>query len=156
MTGTKWDLLAGLAPEEERSVLALATPKRLEEGAILFSLGADASHIYLVERGCINLTMPLRVGGLQKDMTVEDRGEGKSLGWSALIPPHRFTLQAQAKEPTELLALSRTALFELFSKRPGCGYTVISNLARVVGHRLQIFQAMWIREMQRSVEIRDA
>jgi hypothetical protein len=30
------------------------------------------------------------------------------------------------------------------------------NLASVVGQRLQVFQAMWLREMQRFVETRSS
>jgi hypothetical protein len=32
------------------------------------------------------------------------------------------------------------------------GYAVSLNLAAVIGERLQLFQAMWLREMQRTVE----
>ena len=34
------------------------------------------------------------------------------------------------------------------------GYTVTRNLAAVIGHRLEVFQTMWLREMQRVVELR--
>jgi hypothetical protein len=30
------------------------------------------------------------------------------------------------------------------------------NLASVIGQRLQVFQAMWLREMQRVVELRSS
>jgi hypothetical protein len=30
------------------------------------------------------------------------------------------------------------------------------NLAMVIGHRLRLFQTMWLREMQRNVEVRSA
>jgi hypothetical protein len=30
----------------------------------------------------------------------------------------------------------------------------MQNVASVVGQRLQVFQAMWLREMQRVVELR--
>jgi hypothetical protein len=30
------------------------------------------------------------------------------------------------------------------------------NLASVIGQRLQLFQTMWLREMQRTVELRYA
>ena len=30
------------------------------------------------------------------------------------------------------------------------------NLAAVIGERLQLFQTMWLREMQRTVELRCA
>ena len=78
------------------------------------------------------------------------------VGWSGLIPPHRFTLQARAAVDTELLALPGPTLRTLLLEKPEVGYPVVSNLARIVGERLTIFQTMWIRELQRSVENQSA
>ena len=39
---------------------------------------------------------------------------------------------------------------------PAAGYTVSLNLASVIGQRLHVFQAMWLREMQRAVEVHSA
>ena len=33
------------------------------------------------------------------------------------------------------------------------GYVVMRNVAAVTGHRLQVFQAMWLREIQRTVAL---
>jgi hypothetical protein len=52
--------------------------------------------------------------------------------------------------------LSREALNELLRAAPDLGYAVSRNLATLIGERLQIFQTMWVREMQRSVEMRCA
>jgi len=78
------------------------------------------------------------------------------VGWSALIPPYRFTLTATAPLETEVLALSREALREHFEAHPALGYAVSLNLASVIGQRLQLFQTMWLRGMQRMVELRCA
>ncbi len=37
---------------------------------------------------------------------------------------------------------------------PTVGYTVSRNVASVIGHRLEVFQTMWLREMQRVIELR--
>jgi hypothetical protein len=87
---------------------------------------------------------------------VEERVPGQTVGWSALIPPYRFTLTATAPLETEVLAFSRDALREHFAARPLTGYTVSNNLASVIGERLQLFQTMWVREIQRMVEARCA
>ena len=89
-------------------------------------------------------------------MLVEERMPGQMLGWSALIPPHRFTLNATAPLATELVALPRPALLDHFATHPQVGYTVLTNLAAIIGHRLQVLQAMWLREMQRVIELRCA
>jgi CRP-like cAMP-binding protein len=87
---------------------------------------------------------------------VEERAAGQMVGWSGLIPPHRFTLKASAQIDTDVLRLPRTPLLEFFDRNPAVGYVVMRNLASVVGQRLQVFQAMWLREMQRFVETRSS
>jgi CRP-like cAMP-binding protein len=85
---------------------------------------------------------------------MEEKFPGETLGWSALVPPHRFTLNARASIPSELLRLPREALLEHLAAHPDIGYRLTLNVAAVIGHRLQVFQAMWLREMQRVVELR--
>lgn len=154
MATAEWDLLEGIPEEDVTRVLSLGSSKTLSKGTVLFALGDQATHLFLVVGGTVSLTLPLRVGGAQKDGMVEERLPGQFLGWSGLIPPHQYTLQAAAASETELLALPRTALLELFSADPRLGYSILTNLARVLGRRLQVFQTIWIREMQRSLENR--
>jgi CRP-like cAMP-binding protein len=120
----------------------------------LFRLGAEATSLYVIERGRISLTLPLQVQGRDEDILVEERLPGQTVGWSALIPPHRFTLKATAQLETEVLAFSRDALLAHFATHPLVAYVMMHNLASVVGQRLQVYQAMWLREMQRVVELR--
>jgi SulP family sulfate permease len=145
------DLLTGIAPAEAHRVMALGTVVNLGAGGVLFQLGDVAEAVYLIRRGRIALTLPLQVGGGKQDVFIEERAPGQTLGWSALIPPFRFTLKATAPLETELLALPRASLLEYFADRPHVAYVISLNLAAVIGQRLQVFQAMWLREMQRLV-----
>src|ERR1035438_6040922 len=147
------DLLRGLAPDEAERVLALGKRVVLTTGAELFHLGDAAENIYLVMRGCLRLTLPMQVRSHEEDILVEERSSGQTVGWSALIPPCRFTLTAFAPLETEVLALPREALTGYFAAHPDTGYTVTMNLSCVIGQRLQHFQAMWLREIQRLGEV---
>ena len=53
-----------------------------------------------------------------------------------------------------MLAIPRAALVDYFAAHPVVGYIVTRNVAEVVSGRLQVFQAMWLREMQRGIERR--
>jgi CRP-like cAMP-binding protein len=147
------ELLAGLDEQARSDVLALAAPMKLEAGAVLFRLGDEAATLYLIERGLIALTMPMQVGGHDNDVLIEERGPGETLGWSTLIPPHRFTLKAVARVPTDLLAFPRAMLLEYSERRPDVGYLISRNVAALVGQRLQVFQDMWLRQMQHVVNL---
>jgi len=151
-----WELLDGLSPGEASAVLALASAARLPGGSVLFRLGDAAENLFLVRAGRVRLTFPMRFGDRQEDILAEERFPGQMVGWSGLIPPHRFTLQAVAVVDTELLVLPGAALRDLFLERPGIGYRIVSNLAQIVGQRLTVFQTMWIRELQRVVESQGA
>jgi CRP-like cAMP-binding protein len=150
------DLLQGLDQSEAERVLALGKRMVLATGAELFHLGDRADSIYLVARGRIRLTLPMQVRSREEDVLVEERSSGQTVGWSALIPPYRFTLTASAPLESEVVALSRETLDNHFASHPASGYAVSLNLASVIGQRLQLFQAMWLREVQRMVELRCA
>jgi CRP-like cAMP-binding protein len=147
------DLLKSLSAQDADAVLALGLKMTLLSGAVLFQLGADADQLYVIERGRVNLTLPMQVFGQEQDILVEERVAGQTLGWSALIPPHRFTLKATAQIDTELLGFPRGALLGHFAAHPRVGYAVVGNVAATVGQRLQVFQAMWLREMKRGLEM---
>jgi CRP-like cAMP-binding protein len=150
------DLLKGLSAEQARDVMALGKRLVLSSGAELFPLGAAADSLYVIVRGRIRLTLPMQVRGVEEQVLVEERTPGQAVGWSALTPPYRFTLTATAPLETEVLVLSRETLRAHFDAHPDAGLVVAMNLAGVIGERLQLFQTMWLREMQRTVELRCA
>jgi CRP-like cAMP-binding protein len=156
MTNGQPELLKGLPPDEADRVLSLGKRLTLTSGAELFHMGAPADSLYLVSQGRIKLTLPMQIRGNQQDVFVEESTPGETVGWSALIPPHQFTLTATAPLQTEVIAFSRDALLAHCTAFPAIGYAISVNLAAVVGQRLQLFQAMWLREMERMVELRCA
>ena len=152
MSMREWDLLQGLSPQGKSEILALASSRYLTKGEVLFRLGDRAEDLFLVRSGRVDLTFPIRLRSGKEEILAEDRHPGQLVGWSGLTPPHRFTLQAIAAAETELLVLPGQRLRDLFLIKPEIGYSVLSNLARIVGQRLTILQTMWIRELQRAVE----
>ena len=150
------ELLNGLSSAEMDQVLGLGTRLTVPSGTSLFRLGDPADRLFLTERGRIRLTLPMQVRGKEEEILVEERTPGQIVGWSALIPPYRFTLTATAPLETEVIALPREALVDYFAAHPAAGYKIAMNLAVVIGHRLHLFQTMWLREMQRNVEVRSA
>ena len=157
MTTTQPDLLAGLAGDGGRERPgARVAHSRSPRGAVLFHLGDAADSLFVVERGRIALTLPMQVRGSRRTSWSRSGPPGQTVGWSALIPPHRFTLKADGAVDTEVIALPRSALLEHFAAHPAVGYVVTRERGAVIGQRLQVFQAMWLREMQRVVELSQA
>ena len=152
MTNRDWEIIRGLEPDDAAELTALGIQRLLPAGSVLFELGAEADHLFLVVRGRANLTLPIQLEGCPQDMLVEERGPGQMLGWSAIIPSHQFTLKVTAPLEAEFLAFPRDELLTHLANRPEVGYVVMRNLAATVGQRLQTLQVMWLREMQRLLE----
>ena len=93
----------------------------LTNGAELFHLGEVADSIYLISSGRLRLTLPMQVRGQEGNVLVEERSTGQTVGWSALIPPYRFTLTATAALETEVIAIDREALRKCFAESRDCG-----------------------------------
>ena len=147
----KLDLFEGLEPGQARELMALAVPMSLSPGEVLFRLGEEATRLYLIQAGLITLTMPLQIAGRHEEMRIDERLPGQTVGWSTLIPPHRFTLSATAPIATDLLAFSRGDVLRHFEREPRVGYVVSRNIAALVGERFEVFQAMWLRQVQQMV-----
>jgi CRP-like cAMP-binding protein len=147
------ELLHAVDAPAAREIRALGRFVRVAPGELLFRLGDEATDVYSIERGRMALTLPMRVPHLEEEVLIEERKAGQALGWSAIIPPHRFTLTAKALVDTEVLVLPRAPLLAYFEAHPATGYLVTQNVAAVMGQRLQVFQAMWLREMQRMVRL---
>ena len=130
----------------------MGQPLHLSEGQVLFGLGSEADRIFIVKRGRIVLTLPLRIQGEDRETFVEEKQPDEAVGWSALVPPHRFTLKAVASVESDVTAYARDQLEALFDRQPAVGRIVMSNLSAVIGGRLMASQAMWLREIQRWVD----
>jgi CRP/FNR family transcriptional regulator, cyclic AMP receptor protein len=150
------ELTNGLSSSEAEQILAFGTPMIVPSGTCLFQLGDPAERLFVVERGHVKLTLPMKVRGREENVFVEERCAGQAVGWSALIPPYRFTLTATSADDVKVIALPRQALLNYFIVSPAAGCKIALNLAIVIGNRLQLFQTMWLREMQRTVELHSA
>lgn len=146
-------LFRGLWPDAANGVMALGAPRAVASGTELFHLGERADHFFVVTRGRFSLTLPMQIAGKHEAVLIEERIEGETIGWSALIPPHKFTLTAVAQVDGEVLVFGRDDLLQFLTQHPTAGYTIARNIAEIVGERLQVFQAMWLRQMQQLVEL---
>ena len=66
---------------------------------------------------------------------------GGSWGWSAMVPPHKYTLSGYCTSAAcRFIRLQREDLWELFEQNPRIGYVFMRNLAVVIGQRFHAVQ----------------
>jgi hypothetical protein len=151
------ELLNGLSSDEAEQVLKLGTRLIAPGGAELFRLG-DHADSPDPDRTGPDQAYPAAAGPgpgrgyfRGRKISRSDRG---LVGPDSALP---FTLTATALLlEAEVIALPREALIEYLAANPAAGYKIALNLAVVIGHRLEMFHTMWLREMQRTVEVRSA
>jgi CRP-like cAMP-binding protein len=151
MSGLDWEILSGLPPEEADQFLSLGSTVPFPDRAVLFRMGEEATNLFFVRKGTVRLTLPLTVGGSSSHTTIGERGVGQLVGWSAIVPPHIYTLEASAAAEVECISLPRADVLDLLNAHHALGYRVFKNLARILGHQLQLSQTLWVRELQRGL-----
>jgi len=144
-------LFENLDPTYVSSVASLAVKHSLAGGERLFEFGTEATHLYAVIDGTMELCLPLSIQGTIKEVVVESQGPGATIGWSAFVKPYRFRLAARAQGPVTLAAFDRLALLNLIDLDPAFGRAILGCIAETISKRLLTVQALWARELQRSV-----
>lgn len=125
---------AGLGDAALDLVAGCATNVHVDAGDYLFRLGDPADRFYVVRRGRVALELHVPGGGQRVLDTVED---GQVLGWSWLVPPHVWFLDARAAQPTSAIALDGVCLRGKCDDDPALGYALMQRVAQVMYERLQ-------------------
>jgi CRP-like cAMP-binding protein len=117
----------------------------------LFRGGEKADRVYLIQDGHLDLTFSLTLAEAESEITIDHKGQGDSVGWSAVIAPHVYILSAVCRNAVSLLAFDGPALIELCEEDPRFGSVFMRNVAGIVGARVARFQQMFIKEVQRGM-----
>jgi CRP/FNR family cyclic AMP-dependent transcriptional regulator len=147
-------LFAECTEQELAKLDALAGDRELDDGELFFEHGDVAREVGVVTTGEVQLELPVSVLGASKSMHFESKTRGEVVGWSALVPPYRYTLSARARGRAALATLPASELAILFDSDPRLGFRVLRSLAAIVAQRLELTRSMWLREIQRNLEER--
>jgi CRP-like cAMP-binding protein len=147
----KCHLLAGLDEESTTRMERLAARRQLEAGERLFELGSQADQVFVVLEGKVEICVPLSIQGSIREIAIASEGAGATLGWSAFVKPYRFRLSARAAAPTSVAVFERAALLGLIKEDPAFGCVVLERIAEIISQRLLTLQALWARELQRTI-----
>jgi CRP/FNR family transcriptional regulator, cyclic AMP receptor protein len=111
-----------------------ATSVHFEPGAVLLREGEKAEAGYLIIDG--NVVVEVAVDG-GAPLEVEKIGAGELLGWSWLLPPHRWSFDARALTLVHAVRIGGPCLQDKFSQDPAMGYEAMQRVALVFLDRLR-------------------
>ena len=133
------ELFQSLTEEEQAKLAPLCSDFVAIEGAIVFLEGHNSSHLYLITEGSVALQKSIRVPHARhpRRTTVTVCRPGESVGWSALVYPHRYTLSAVAWESCKLISVDSKMLRRGLEMYPEIGNKVMKALSEVISRRLR-------------------
>jgi hypothetical protein len=69
-------------------------------------------------------------------MRIQTVGTGEPVGWSWMVPPHRWQFDARVLEPTGAIVFDGKALREQCERDHELGYSLLKRLVSVIAGRL--------------------
>lgn len=125
---------AGLDPAAMRLVVGCAQNIHVPQGQILFRAGEPANTFFVVRRGRVSLEVHDPSRGT---LTVDSLEAGDVVGWSWLMPPYRWMLDARASSTVSAVALDGACLRRKCDEDPALGYALMQRIAGTMYVRLQ-------------------
>ena len=127
-------LLAGLTPTHRAAVAGISTIETYEPGHRLFDEGGAADRCWVVLSGCVMIDATTPSSGR---VALQSLGHGELVGWSWVVPPHRWHFGATVVSPTRAVVVDAVKLRELADADPELGYRVALVMVGALANRLQ-------------------
>jgi CRP-like cAMP-binding protein len=125
--------LHGIGDRQLDALAAMARVTSWPAGATLGREGDPSEAFYLVQAGRVALEIHSPDRGAVRIQTV---GAGEPVGWSWLVPPHRWQFDARAIEPVLAIAIDGAPLRDRCEQDHELGYQLLKRLVTVVAGRL--------------------
>ncbi|MGO8875352.1 MAG: cyclic nucleotide-binding domain-containing protein [Acidimicrobiales bacterium] len=122
-------------PEELRRRLAeCANNVVFESGATLCTEGTDAKSFFALRAGRVSVGVHVPNKGL---VSLETLQTGDIVGWSWVIPPHKWHFDAVALEHVRAVELHADCLLPYLEENPAAGYRLMTEVALIMEERLE-------------------
>jgi CRP/FNR family transcriptional regulator, cyclic AMP receptor protein len=128
---SKIPIFENLSPADHDTLADLWHKRDLKESEVLFHVGDKGDAMYVIQKGVIDIRVPLQ--GPKKEMTVSVLHEGEFFGELSIIDGLPRTATAIAGETTELLEMKRSEFMKFLMDRPAVAISMVS----IIGKRLR-------------------
>ena len=130
-----------LTDKEISDIAEFCRERRFTGGEQIFKEGDDATHLYVVKDGLVDIRFELPARETSEAHTLSTLPEKEIFGWSSMLPPFRYKLSAYCEsEACTVMMIEQSRFHEYLRNNPDTGYRVLSGLIKVVGRRFQQLQ----------------
>jgi CRP-like cAMP-binding protein len=123
----------GMAPLHINLIAQYALPAEFQAGQLLIRRSDQANQFYIILDGKVGLEMSASNRNVVPLMTL---GAGEVLGWSWLLEPYVWHIDARAMESTRAISLNGEQLRATCEANPELGYQVLKRLIASIADRL--------------------
>ena len=130
---SKISFLGAVSDKQRKEIFRLLEIGAFKKGEYVSVKGEEASHIYIIKRGIIDLLIT------DNEVVIKKRSFhiGDCFGEAAMLAMQNNTASFVATEDSELIVLSRRALNQLRHEDINLFCVLIMNLARELARKLQ-------------------
>ena len=132
-----------------QKIASISQEKTYQAGQTIFREGDQAKELYILQEGKVLLEMriaPYPERSPSPSAVIDVVTEGELFGWSALVPPHIFTLSANTADKCQVVTLDGTKIIEMMDADPAMGYEIVKRLSKIIAVRLKRSREMLISE----------
>lgn len=133
LTSATHPFLEGFDTEFLAAASEGAEALELPPEAMIFHSGERARHLYLMLEGKVALEIEAPD---HPRITIQTIGPREVLGWSWLVPPYTWPVDARVLKPTRVIALDAGVLERYLEAHPDVGYRFLRRLIPVIAKRL--------------------
>lgn len=124
----KHELFGLLSPVEIKRLSTASGLVSLKEGDRIISEGVPASHLFVLIKGRVELTKPIKG---RQNLLVDDIIARNIFGISSLMGVDRYLLNAECVEDSEVLKIEGKVLRQILEGNPMVGYTVQRRVSKI-------------------------
>ncbi len=124
-------IFATLPSEDHLSLVSLWKPRSLQQGDVLFRKGETGLSMYVIEKGTIEISVPLEQ--TTREMSISILHEGEFVGELSLLAGLPRSATATALEECSLVEMTRDDFLAFLMERPAVAIAMLNE----IGKRLQ-------------------
>lgn len=117
-----------------REIIPLVKKNSFAKGEIIVEENRPARYLFVLARGEVAISVKWRSGELVTEVV---KKKGDILGWSALVPPQKYTASAKGLQEGQVLVIKGRDLERYLKKRPALGWLLGQRLAALISSRLR-------------------
>ena len=147
---SKIPIFEHLSTADHDTLAGLWHPRELNGGEILFRVGEQGTAMYVVQKGAIEIKVPVQ--GPKKEIAVSVLREGEFFGELSIVDGLPRTASAVALEHTHLLEMKRGPFIDFLLERPSVAISMVSEIGKRLRATNELVQSLASKNVNEEMD----